>query len=122
MYTEFTNITDYLDCKYQLEINDKFIGKFYGYQEFKKLIKSYIKSRLIELLEKRTLDLDAMIIYSVRVSIKDFLDKQAELIEKGTPYKIPDYICKDKYTRSVIKYIGKNIFQLIDLLQITIKK
>lgn len=122
MYTEFTNITDYLDCKYELELNDKIIGKFYGHHDFKKLVTSYIRSRVSELIEKQILENDNNIIYSIRVRDTEFLNKKVELREKGTPYNIPSYVNAGKYVRSIKKYMGKNIFQLIDLLSITIRE
>ena len=118
----FVDITEYLSCKYELEINDKLIGKFWGHYEFKKLVTSYIRSRIMELMEKGSLEHDDSIIYSIRVRVNDFLEKEAELRAKGIPNKIPDYVNAGKYVRSIKKYMGKNIYQLVDLLTITIKK
>lgn len=118
----FVDITEYLNCKYELVLNDKLIGKFRGHHEFKKLVTSYIRSSVRELMEKGTLEQEDMIIYSVRVNIKDFLDKEAELKAEGTPNKIPEYVNVGKYVRSIEKYMGKNLFHLLGLLPITIRK
>jgi len=124
----FSENISFISCKYKLCLNDKLIGSFYGYTDFKKLVRNYISTRVRELLEKGNFENDKHrgyftdIIYSVDVSIIEFLEKSNELRENGLHHIIPEYVNECKYVRSLEKYVGKNLFQLLDLLAITIRK
>lgn len=110
----------YVNCYYHLIINDIKIAEFSVYSEFKDLLKRYIKNKISEQIQNGKLGDD--ILFQGEISIYDWYNRRHELNEKGEKYPIPFnvYSGQDKLVKALNNYLGKNIYELINMLPIRI--
>lgn len=110
----------YSDCYYHLIINDIKIDKFSVILEFKDLLKRYIRNKISEQIQNgKSGD---VILFQGKISIDDWYNRRDELNKKGEKYPIPlnVYSGQDRLVKTLNKYLGKNIYGLIDMLPIRI--